>query len=425
MNFHKIFIILTLLSSTYSTMTRTYDIVVCGATGFTGQLVVKYLATNYPIKSGLKWAIAGRRADALEFVKRTMAPGQLIDVLVYDIADKASLDAITSTAGCIITTAGPYDLVGIPLLESCVKNGANYCDITGEVQFVKKAINAYHDAALQKGLKIVNCCGFDCIPADIGCDMIMEELLSHGGTPVEGRMNVVVMKGGVSGGTIASAINMISSASSELIRNMQNPYFLCSEAPGDGKLARRNKDFGWYDVDAVEGYPCIPHVMEAVDNRIIHRSNELKGWRYGKGLLWGERMKTGSLSAARSVAFISLLVKPVLMILLRYVPFLIKPLLPKQGQGPTNLDGGCMRMRYWVRGDKDGKEVLVKGGLNALHGDPGYKLTAQMIVECALCTVYDKAHLPKTAGVLTPSVAYGAVIRNRLKERGFDFYIER
>lgn len=398
---------------------KTYDLVVCGATGFTGRLVSQYIAEKYPSSSGLKWAIAGRNGNALESIKTDL--GADVDVLTYDLADLDSIDRLTQKAFCILTTAGPFDLIGLPLVESCVKNNAHYVDITGEPQYCRKVIDKLHEEARTKKLKIVNCCGFDCIPADVGCDMIVEQLLKKNLSPIEARYITLDIKGGVSGGTIASALNILRSP--EVVEKAKNPYYLCSSVP-DTTMVGKNSDFNWFDFDKIAQRWCIPQFMQAIDTRIVHRSNELSGWKYGKTFIWGERIAAPGFLSAFFPALFSYLMQPLLRSQL-FLDFVMR-FLPKPGTGPSEelLNNGYMKMKYWAKGlDKtDGKEKYVTGGLIAMGGDPGYKLTARMVTECALCNIYEKSNLPEMYGVLTPSTAFGSALRKRLGDIGINFY---
>ena len=399
---------------------KTYDVVVFGATGFTGKLVCKYIAQQYPASKGLRWGIAGRNIPALENIKQGLNID--IDILPYDLSDVESIDRITRETTCVLTTAGPFDLIGMPLVESCVRNDAHYVDITGEPQFCRKVIDQLHDEAKSKRLKIVNCCGFDCIPADMGCDMIVEHLRKKNLTPIEARYIVVDMKGGVSGGTVASALNLMRSP--EVMERVKNPFYLCSSAP-DIETASKNNDFHWFDFDRVVKRWCMPHIMQGIDTRVVHRSNEISGFKYGRNFIWGERIATSGFVSAFFSALMSYFAQPLLRS--KFIIDFVTTFLPKPGTGPSEdiLNNGYMKMKYWARGvdSSSGVESYVTGGLIAIDGDPGYKLTARMLTECALCNVFEK-NLPQTYGVLTPSVAFGTNLRNRLGDIGFKFYID-
>lgn len=243
---------------------RKYDVVVYGATGFVGRLVTRYLAEHYPTAStGLRWGIAGRRRDALEEVRSACGLDEKIDILIFDLASPETIDEITKNTKCVISVAGPFFKVGMPLIESCVKNAANYVDITGEPLFIKKAGEQFHEEAARKKLKIVNCCGHDCIPADMGCEMMIAEAEKRKLTPVECRYNVVGAKGGISGGTIHSALGHLLSDSA-VIEAAKNPYFLCRTAPDDASLLKKNADFSWFDFDVKEKFWCVANPMQVV-----------------------------------------------------------------------------------------------------------------------------------------------------------------
>jgi short subunit dehydrogenase-like uncharacterized protein len=176
---------------------KKYDIVIHGATGFTGRLVAQHFAKHYPPSSGVKWCMAGRNKESLDGVKTRYGIDEAINVHVCDINDASSLDSLFGQAEVVIACAGPFINIGLPIVSSCVRMGVNYVDITGESSFVKKTIDSFHEDAVKKKIKIVSCCGFDCIPADVGCDMMMTELMRREADPVECTYNVIDINGGV------------------------------------------------------------------------------------------------------------------------------------------------------------------------------------------------------------------------------------
>jgi hypothetical protein len=200
-----------LVLTSFSTMAsklstnRKFDVVVYGATGFTGSLVAEYFAKEYSA-TNLKWAIAGRSQSKLQSLKQKLNLGPNVDVLVADAADQKSLDAMAESTKVVLSTTGPFALYGTPLVDACVRSSTNYCDITGESQWIRGIIDGYHDQAAASKLKIVNCCGFDCIPSDLGVMMMVDAMKEQGLEPEEIRYVMKESLGGASGGTIASVI---------------------------------------------------------------------------------------------------------------------------------------------------------------------------------------------------------------------------
>jgi short subunit dehydrogenase-like uncharacterized protein len=315
---------------------RAYDIVIWGSTGFTGRIATKYLLETYG--TAVKFAIAGRNREKLqgvltEIAQRLGTDTKHIDILVGNVDDKASLVSIAQQTKVLISTAGPFAQVGTPIVDACVTAGTNYCDITGEGPWVRRMIDQYHDQAKAKKIKIISCCGFDCVPVDLGCLMIVEEMKRQGLEPVEVRANLVKMRGGPSGGTIESVFNMFGMFSFSEIAASMNPYLLC---PRDSnptlKNVRANSDKLLPSYDSTLKRWMQPFVMQAIDTRIIHRSNALKDWAYGKDFVYGEAMAAPNLMAALLVSALSPLV------VLLFIPFVrsfARLFVPKPGEGPS------------------------------------------------------------------------------------------
>ena len=180
---------------------REFDVVLYGATGFTGRQTVRYFAEFAP--PDLKWAIAGRSQSKLLSLKQKLNLGANVDVVIADSADQTSLDAMAASTKVVLSTTGPFALYGTPVVDACVRSSTNYCDITGESQWIRTIVDGYHDQAAGKKLKIVNCCGFDCIPSDLGVMMMVDAMKEQGLDPEEIRYVMKDSLGGASGGTIA------------------------------------------------------------------------------------------------------------------------------------------------------------------------------------------------------------------------------
>lgn len=403
-------------------MNRDFQIIVWGATGFTGRLVAEYLHAHY--KDKIRWAIAGRNLDKLQEVKDILHLDNSIECLVGDSFDKETLLAITSRTDVIISTVGPYSLYGKMLVESCVETGTNYCDLTGEVPFVKESIESFHETAKAKSVKIVHSCGYDSIPSDVGCRLLQEKAIELYNKPMQNvKLLVMKTKGKFSGGTIASMVNMIKNENDEKLRRaLANPYALCKDITED-MPRQRMQNFVWYD-PRVDRFTA-PFIMAQFNSRIVFRSNELLHYKYGRNFMYDEGMVVGSgmkgkLQGSLLMLGLGVFVKLMTMSLTRSI--LLNTVLPKPGEGPTKEDreNGYFKMMLIGEDEEQERRVAVTF---ADSNDPGYGSTAIMLAESALCLSLDQQVLPKEYGVITPSVAMGTKIADRLKKAGFDISV--
>ncbi|WP_333994851.1 saccharopine dehydrogenase family protein [Burkholderia cepacia] len=374
-------------------MTRpTHDLVVFGATSFVGQILARYLS-EYLSGSGetLRWAIAGRSEAKLGQVRDTLgAAGQSVPIIVADAADEAQLRALCAQTRVVVSTVGPYALYGEPLVRVCAETGTDYCDLTGETQWIKRMIDRYEPAARQSGARIVHCCGFDSVPSDMGVFFLQQQARQRWGVPAaEVKMRVRTLKGGASGGTVASVINVVREAAADpaLRRELLDPYSLCPKGHGFTvrQHAVRSAAFD-RDFDAW----IAPFVMAAINERVVHRSNALAGNAYGSRFTYDEAVMTGTglkgrLTALTMVAglgafMVGVLIKPVRSLMERF-------LLPKPGEGPSAAAqlAGRYDLRFFGRAD-DGRTLRVK-----VTGDrdPGYGSTGKMLGQAAIGLALD------------------------------------
>ena len=271
---------------------REFDIVLWGATGFTGRLVAEYLVRNYlGGEAGLRLALAGRNKAKLEEVANEVGAPQL-PLLIGDSFDADSLNAIAAKAEVLITTVGPYAKYGAEIVAACVRNGTDYCDLTGETNFIRAMIDAHEDEAKRTGARIVHCCGYDSIPSDLGTLMVQEAFKRrHGGYASQVKMASVQMRGGPSGGTIASMFNMVDELKENpgLRKIMGNPYALNPKGvrgpdKGDQTGARFDKD-----LDMWTG----AFIMAGINTRVVRRSHALMGLPWGEDFRYSEVTGTG------------------------------------------------------------------------------------------------------------------------------------
>ncbi len=411
---------------------RDYDIVLFGATGFTGKLVAEYLARSAP--KDLRWAIAGRNKNKLEKVRTDLvaidAALAELPILVADGHDTSSLEALVPRTRVVCTTVGPFAQHGKRLVASCARNGTHYCDITGEVPFIRHSIDENHERALETRARIVHCCGFDSIPSDLGVHLLWDLARKTGGSLDWAKGFVGEMSGTASGGTAATMLAIIEEATrdSKVRRLLGNPHGLDPTVPRG-----RNRDPFEADPKGVhfdrdiDGWTA-PFVMATINTRIVRRSHALLG--YGDSFRYREVMSlpkgpkgfiTATAVAAGITGFaISAALPPTRALLARYV-------LPKAGEGPSKevRDRGHFTVRFVAEGTEEGGRAIrvtakVKG-----TSDPGYGETAKMLGESAMCLARDGALLEKRFGVLTPSSAMGMHLVTRLRAAGMTFDVQR
>lgn len=414
---------------------RDYDIVLFGATGFTGKLVADYLATTSRARGGtLRWAIAGRNKSKLEAVRNDLVaidPALAeLPILVADGHDSGSLEALVPTTRVICTTVGPFAQHGKRLVASCAKNGTHYCDITGEVPFIRHSIDENHERALETRARIVHCCGFDSIPSDLGVHLLWDDVRKAGGSLDWAKGFVGEMSGTASGGTAATMLAIVEEATrdSKVRRLLGNPHGLDPTVPRG-----RNRDPFEIDPKGVHFDRDIdrwtaPFVMAMINTRIVRRSNALLG--YGDAFRYREVMSlpkgpkgfvAATAVAAGMAGFaIGAALPPTRALLARYV-------LPKAGEGPSKeaRDRGHFTLRFVAEGTEEGGRSFRATATVKGTSDPGYGETAKMLGESAMCLAHDGASLEKRYGVLTPASAMGMHLVTRLRAAGMTFDVSR
>ena len=401
---------------------REHEIVLWGATGFTGQLVAEYLVRNHP-DTGL--ALAGRNRAKLEGVRRDLAAidgrAAELPILVGDSHDRPSLDAITKAAKVVISTVGPYAKYGEALVASCVAHGTDYCDLTGETQFIRRMVDRHQAEAERTGARIVHCCGFDSIPSDLGTLMLQEAAKDRFGEPLQTvKFFAGESRGGASGGTVASMLNLLEEAKDKKVRRiLGDPYALNPEGERDGPDGSDPMGVR-YDDDL--GMWVGPFVMAAINTRVVRRSNALMGYPYGRRFRYSEEMSFGSgpKGAIRAGAVASLVgafvagaaIKPIRVLLQKTV-------LPDPGEGPSReeRERGFFVCRL-VGKTADGKEL--RGRVEG-QNDPGYGETAKMLSEAALCLARDG--ITAKGGIRTPASTMGTTLIERLRDAGMVFRV--
>ncbi len=395
---------------------RDLDLVVWGATGFTGRLVAEYLLGRYGAAGDLSWAMGGRSEAKLEGIRSGLGEGaEGIPLLVGDSHDPASLDAIVTRARVVCSTVGPFARYGSELVAACARHGTHYCDITGEVQWMRRMIDAHEGAARESGARIVHACGFDSIPSDLGCLFVQEAMReAHGHPAAEVKLRVRRLKGGLSGGTAASMLNALEEAKGDrsVRRVLGHPYSLNPEGEQSGPDGSDQRGAVW---DPDVGSWTAPFVMAAVNTRVVRRSNAVAGYPYGRDFRYSEAMMTGRGAAgwARAAAVTAGLGG---FVVLASVPpsrsLLEKLVLPKPGEGPSEAEreGGCFDMVVVGKGGGAEIRARVQG-----DRDPGYGATCKMLGESAVCLAQDAGDLEVGGGFWTPATAMGGRLIDRLR----------
>ena len=389
-------------------MTKNFDLVVHGATGFTGRLVVEYLLQRYPAGSGLRWAMGGRSANKLAAVRDELGAPADTPLVVTDSADPASLQALMAQTRLVLTTVGPYQLYGSALVAACAASGVDYVDLCGEPAWMRHMIDAHEATAKASGVRIVFSCGFDSIPFDLGVFMLQREMEARFGHPasrVRGRVRK--MKGTFSGGTAASLKATMAAAATDpgVMELLRNPFSLTPGFEGPAQ-PWGNKPM----VDEALGVWVAPFVMAAINTRNVHRSNFLLQHAYGEDFVYDEMLITGPGEKGEAIANAVANDKS-----------LGSEGGPQPGEGPSReeRDAGFYDVLFLGQ-DTEGNSL--RGGVKG-DRDPGYGSTSKMIAEAAVCLLQDAPETP--GGIWTTAPAMGERLIARLQAHaGLSFSVE-
>ncbi|MDA5133068.1 saccharopine dehydrogenase family protein [Psychrobacter sp. ANT_H3] len=398
---------------------RPYAVVLYGATSFVGQITAHYLTeflSNAKDKNGanVTWAIAGRDKEKLNELQSKLA--SKVDIIIANSDDAASLDKMTKQTQVIISTVGPYLKYGEPLIKSCAENGTDYVDLTGEAIFIKDMMDKYQDTAKQSGARIVNSCGFDSIPSDLGVYFTQQQAEEKFGSTCDViNMRVKAAKGGLSGGTIASMATIFEEVGQDKSRRKQvaNPYLLNDDKDAPN-VRQANVSKPEYDDEHKRW--LAPFVMASINTRIVHRSNQLLGYEYGRDFKYDEAMwmKDGLKGKLSSYAMSAgLLGFATAMMITPSRELLSKHVLPKSGSGPSKeeQENGYFDIRLFGQtADKDSINTKVTG-----DKDPGYGSTSRMLAQAALCLAQDISKEEVGGGFWTPASAMGDSLLTRLE----------
>ncbi|MGB2924247.1 MAG: saccharopine dehydrogenase NADP-binding domain-containing protein [Limnothrix sp.] len=400
-----------------------YDLVVFGATGFVGKIICGYLLADTDATRDLKWAIAGRSQTKLDSLKQELGTAATdLPTVIADATDESTLIDLCKQTKVVISTVGPYALYGETLVKVCAETGTDYCDLTGEVQWIQKMIAKYAAIAQQSGARIVHCCGFDSIPSDLGVYFLQQHSKQKFGEPCEQvKMRVKAAQGGFSGGTAASGINLIQEAkgNSELQKMLKDPYILCQTETSD---LTHPQTLIPVQVDNAFGEWVTPFVMAAVNTPVVLRSNELLDWEYGKNFQYDEAMLSGtSVSGWLKAEGLKVALNGFGLVA-AIAPELLKKMIPASGEGPSLADqtNGFYDLRFWGK-TASGQTCMVK-----VTGDrdPGYGSTAKILSQAGICLAKDYSKTEKTGGFWTPATMFGDKLIQRLtKYAGLTFKV--
>jgi short subunit dehydrogenase-like uncharacterized protein len=387
------------------TATREYDIVLYGATGFVGKLTAEYLARA---GGDVRIALAGRSTERLLAIRETLGESaQSWPVLVADASSPSTLDAMAAQTRVVVTTVGPYRRYGLPLVAACAAAGTDYADLTGEPPFIRDSIDLYHKQALDTGARIVHACGFDSIPSDLTVYALFRRAREDGaGELLDTDFVVRSFAGGLSGGTLASMLEVLDAVSSDadVRRQFADPYTLTPDRNAEPELGAQ-PDLRWRRgrqiAPELTGLWTAGFMMAPANTRIVRRSNALQDWAYGSRFRYSEHMSLGS-SAVSPVAsaVVNGVGNAVSGLGTRYFRLLprrlVERVLPKPGTGPSETvrDRGHYKVETYTTTATGARYVATI----AQRGDPGYKATSVLLGESGLALATDRDQLSELRG---------------------------
>ena len=396
------------------TIEREFDIIIYGASGFTGRLVAEYLASHYAERSAvsktgaLKWAMAGRSADKLAAVRSAIGAPSDTPLVIADADDRASLDAMAARAHVVLTTVGPYQLYGDDVVAACVAAGTAYGDLCGEPGWMRKIIDSHQEAAKTSGARIVLSCGFDSIPFDLGMLFLQTEAIKRHGKPaprVKGRVRK--MQGGASGGTIASLTETMKAVAKKpsLALLLRSSFALTPGFEGPSQPSGLVPAY-----DSATGTWTAPFIMASINTKNIHRTNFLLGHPWGRDLVYDEMVMTTIGKAGKAMA----------EAMAQANPFGDSRLKPGEGPSKEERENGSYDILF-IGEYPDGAQVRA-----SVQGDrdPGYGSTSKMLAETGIALLANKEQEGQ-GGIWTVGALLGEALTARLRDHaGLTFQIE-
>lgn len=400
---------------------REYDLVLLGATGVSGRLAASRVAAR--ISGEFRWALAGRDSDRLESLRQSLRsahPKADAATEIVDIRDPARMRKLCSRTRVIVNTVGPYLNNGLQVVGACIDAGTDYCDLAGELPFIRRSIDAYDGAAKRSGARIVHACGYDSVPSDLGLIWLQHELVARGYEPARAITTYVCsLRGTISGGSAASLLVLGEVANEEYARAMA-PRGL---NPGEESGMPTEADATGPELDEEMGIWTAPFFMIPINTRVVRRSLALSGQPWGRDFVYREKMVGGRGVRGRLTAAMYYREMALLMGLTRrrWGRSVLKRLLPRPGRGPSEKTRRNGEFRHLVVPTlADGSHPI----LARVEGeqDPGYGETSRMLAECALALALDGVRA--AGGVITPAVAFGLPLVKRLQDAGMTWRIE-
>lgn len=391
-------------------MKKNFDIIIYGATGFTGKLCARYLSEN---AKDIKWAIAGRNKQKLEDIKKDLSLD--VDIFIAESNDEDALDNITLNTQVVLSTAGPFHRYSSKLVKSCVKNTSDYVDITGEFFWIREMIDLHHKKASSKGVRIIPACGYDSIPSDLGTFFASSRIKE----PIKRIESFHAGQGGISGGTTETGFSM---GDLNLGKKMNDPFVLNPENSVSKEQKLLGSDsIGLKKNSLIKSWTG-PFIMAVSNTRVVRRSAallEMKQEGYGVNFTYQEHAFYKKFKTAFLVTFVTLMFG---LILKTPVRKLVRPLLPKPGEGPSEdtMENGFFDSFFAAELDSGEKKLFRVHG----KGDPGYKVTSKFVCESALTLIKEREELPggeEYGGVLTPASGLGQPLIDRLSSNGVNF----
>lgn len=396
---------------------REHDLVLLGATSFVGALTAEHLARTAPPRARV--ALAGRDRERLAALRdRLPARAAAWPLVVVDVEDRPALDRVAASTTALVTTVGPYARHGLPVVEACAAAGTHYADLTGELGFVRAAIDAADARARDTGARLVHACGYDSVPSDLGVHLLHRAAAADGAGDLLDVHALATARGGVSGGTVASLLGEVEAVRTDpRVRALHaDPYALSPDRAAEQDRGAQPGSIAPPRVLA--GRWAAPFVMAPFNTKVVRRSNALTGWAYGRGLRYAEHVDAGrgasgmltalTVTAATGVGAAALALPPTRALVGRLLP---------AGGGPDEptRSGGFFRHRF-LGSTTSGRTYAARVQAS---GDPGYAATSVMLGEAALALALDGDALPDRAGSLTPATALGDVLAERLRRQGF------
>lgn len=387
---------------------KPFDIILIGATGFTGKRAANYLFDHAP--ENFKWGIAARNPEKISIVadKFSISTDRCF---IVDTTDKGQVESVVGQAKVVITTVGPFSLYGEEVIAACAKLGTHYLDITGEVGFIKNMTLKYGEMAEKSGAKLIPFSGFDSVPADLAVLLLSRSFNRPKKLSVKSYYSI---SGGFNGGTIATMLNKFETGE---FREMNDPRLLLDQSDQKIHPPEKGKFFGF---DKNINRWSVPFIMGAINSKVVYKSASMmrtKGEPYADSISYSEHSSLGKWYNPIPFLFISLMV--ISLSLLgpkKWFRTFLKKIMPAPGKGPSEerIQNGFFRMKV-IANDSEGNEQVLR---MSYPGDPGNKSTVFFLCESALLLAESEENSSEKNGFLTPATAFGMKLALRLQKRG-------